>query len=245
MSLFVSQPLAQFVPLPLFLRRFATKANTLRPAYRYAAIVFLAFPLSTLQCLAAGCESQALQFEEKFADVRNWPDLGDASHHSIQNGHLVVSVADGKWDGSLYRGDVFDDGDICVSFDLSQTTHKSGEQENALACVVFWAKNWSNYYRFCETPEGSSFNVDRIVAGRSLGTSWTKSPTLKTGANINTMRVSIRGGQAKYFINDQEIQPPTPVAAHPPDGGGLIGFLVASMAGTQYDWEISSFKVSK
>jgi hypothetical protein len=55
----------------------------------------------------------------------------------------------------------------------------------------------------------------------------------------------MRGAQVKYYINDQEVVPDSPLAGHPPEGGGLIGFSVSSTVDSQYVWEIDSLKVTK
>jgi hypothetical protein len=211
------------------------------------SLVSAALILLAVDCCGAACDSKQVQFEEKFADLKNWPDLDAASSlASIKDGRLTLTVADGKSAGSLYRGDVFEDGDICVAFRLVKTDHK-GESNRATAAVTFWATDWRNNYRLSIAPEDGAINfeVDRIVGGRFLDVPWSKSGAVKGVGEVNIIRVSIRGAQAKYYINDQEVQPGGPLAAHKPEGGSLIGWQVTSVSGAQYVWEISSVKVTK
>lgn len=211
------------------------------------SLVVTALTLMAADCFGAACDSKQVQFEEKFADLKNWPDLDASSLASIKNGRLTLTVADGKSDGSLYRGDVFEDGNICVAFRLVQTNHKVNEGGNATASIIFWATDWNNSYRLIIAPEDgpTNFKVDRVVGGRWLSPPWVKVGGVKGIGEVNILRVSTRGGQAKYYINDQEVQPSGPLAAHPPAGGGLVGWAVSSIAGAQYVWEIVSFKVAK
>jgi hypothetical protein len=211
------------------------------------SLVSAALILMAVDCCGAACDSKQVQFEEKFADLKNWPDIEASSHASIKDGRLTLTVADGKSDGSLYPGDVFEDGDICVAFRLVQTDHKAGESGNASASIMFWATDWKNNYRFSFASEdgATNFKIDRVVGGRALTAPWLKSGAVKGVGEVNILRVSIRGTQAKYFINDQEVQPGGPLAAHKPEGGSSIGWYVSSLSGTQYVWEILSVKVTK
>lgn len=213
----------------------------------YCSLVSAALVLLAVDCCGAACDSKQVLFEEKFADLKNWPDLDASSLASIKDGHLTLTVADGKGDGSLYRGDVFENVDICVAFRLVQTDHKVGENGNATAALIFWATDWKNNYRltFASEDGATNFKVDRVVGGRYLSAPWSKSAAVKGVGEVNIVRVSIRGAQAKYYINDQEVQPGGPLAAHPPEGGSSIGWYVGSISGAQYVWEISAFKVTK
>jgi hypothetical protein len=213
------------------------------------SLVSAALILLAVDCCGAACDTKQVQFEEKFADLKNWPDLDAASSlASIKDGRLTLTVADGKSAGSLYRGDVFEDGDICVAFRLVKTDHKAADENGrATAAVIFWGTDWKNNYRFTFAPEdgATNFEVDRIVGGHYLNVPWSKSGAVKGVGEVNIIRVSIRGAQAKYYINDQEVQPGGPLVAHKPEGGSSIGWQVGSSSGSQYVWEISSVKVTK
>jgi hypothetical protein len=194
----------------------------------------------------AGCDGKPVQFEDKFTDLKNWPDIPKELSPSVNGGRLTLTVAkDQSWT-FLYHGDVFDDADYCVTFKLVKSTNSTVDKNSAVFSVSFWAKDYSNKYRLAISPEIKTFNVDRLVANRWIGTStWQQSPTIKGVGEENLIRVSMRAGQAKYYINDQEVVPDSPLAAHPPEGGGQIGFGVSAIADTQYVWEVASLKITK
>jgi hypothetical protein len=194
----------------------------------------------------AACDGNPVQFEDKFADLKNWPDIPKELSPTVSEGHLTLT-SNGPSRFFLYHGDVFDDADYCVTFRLLKSANTHPEKNGyAPFAIVYWAKDSANLYDFGISPEHKTFNVDRAVANRWIGTTkWQPSPAIKGVGEQNIIRLSMRAGKAKFYINDQEVAPDSPLADHPPEGGGLIGFGVSSVADLQYVWEVISLKVTK
>jgi hypothetical protein len=207
------------------------------------AVFFVAV---SMPAFGAGCDGKPLQFEDKFTDLKNWPDIPKEASPSVSGGRLTLTSTNGLFVYALYHGDVFEDADYCITFKLLKSTNKDPEHASAGLDVYFWAKDDRNKYVLSIAPETKLFRLVRLVANRLIGLE--NPPTslaIKGPGEQNIVRVSMRGAQAKYYINDRELVPDGPLAAHPPDGGGLIGFGVQSVADSQYIWEVDSIKVTR
>ena len=210
-----------------------------------AVLILSATLASATGCFGAGCDGKPLRFEDKFVNLANWPSFSKLSEVVVaKEGGLAISLANGKTVGDLYHGDVFGDGDICVVVRLIQSNVPKGSTSGTFS-LRFWGQDNPNIYALAVSPEQGLFRVDRCVAGRWLGATWAKSPAIKGVGEDNVVRVSVRGTEAKYYINDQEVQPASPLAVHPPEGGSLVGWAVGSMQDAQYVWRVSSFRVTK
>ena len=195
---------------------------------------------------AAGCTGKVL-FEEKFADLRNFSAL-DPKTVKVEGGKFAFTLSDKQWSESFYRGDVYQDADICLTVKLEHgiTEAETDSQNVGGIWLTFWATDFSNEYYLILWPELNLFNVSRSVNNRSLTPNSNQKTSLIKGlGGENRIQISTRGSEAKYFINDQEVTLPSPLAGHPPDGGGMIGFGVSSVKGaTKYEWVVSSLKVT-
>ena len=92
--------------------------------------------------------------------------------------------------------------------------------------LVFWAKDYSEYYAVLINAEGW-FAVQRYVADRYLlPVSWRESDAIKKGEGAeNQLKVVTTGDKATVFINGKEV---ISLSGQPPQGGTLTGFKVAS-----------------
>jgi hypothetical protein len=92
--------------------------------------------------------------------------------------------------------------------------------------LVFWAKDYNEYYAVLINAEGW-FAVQRHIAGRYLlPVAWRESDAIKKGEGAeNRVQVATKDNKAKVFINGQEV---ISFSGQPPQGGTLIGFKVAS-----------------
>jgi hypothetical protein len=92
--------------------------------------------------------------------------------------------------------------------------------------LVFWAKDYNEYYSVLVNAEGW-FAVQRYVSGRYLlPVAWRQSDVIKKGDGAaNQVKVTTKDNKATISINGKEL---ISLSGQPPQGGSLIGFKVAS-----------------
>ena len=209
------------------------------------AILILGMALAAADhARGSSCDGKTVLFEDKFVNLANWTNVSK-EFAAVKDGVLTLSVANGQSVGSLYRGDVFEDVDICATVRLTESNVPKDSSNFAVFSLRFWAKDGDNRYELDIAPVNGTFHIDRLVGSRYLGGDWSKSPAVKGAGENNVIRVSVRGSQAKYYINDSEVQSESPKAGHPPDGGSMVGWAAGSVEDAKCVWSVSSFKVTK
>ena len=163
-----------------------------------------------------------------------WGDNDDS--FIIGSGTLQLKPAPGSTLGGVYQGELFEDADICI--DMVMPTGRNPPNGG----LLFWWQDWDNAYLFQADATGSAA-VFRWQRGRGLfPVSWRKAPSLKTAANaVNTLRLTLKGGTATAYINDQRF---ATFKGNPPQGGGMIGAFGASENGVSNTWTFSNLKVT-
>jgi hypothetical protein len=138
-------------------------------------------------------------YEDNFANLDpSWGTPGEIL--SVKEGRLVLKPALNTTQSVLNQSNLFDDADTEVQITLS-----SGDP-NVPGGVVFWAKDYSNFYCLSIDANGS-FKVSHFVIDRWLNpVGWTESDTINKGVGqTNKLRVVTKGRQATAYINDKEI----------------------------------------
>jgi hypothetical protein len=138
-------------------------------------------------------------YEDNFANLDpSWGTPGEIL--SVKEGRLVLKPALNSTQSVLNQSNLFDDADTEL-----QVTLSSGDP-NVPGGLVFWAKDYSNFYCLCIDASGS-FKVSHFVIDRWLNpVGWTESDTINKGVGqTNKLRVVTKGRQATAYINDQEI----------------------------------------
>jgi glucose/mannose transport system substrate-binding protein len=154
---------------------------------------------------------------------------------SVKEGRLVLKPAPNTTQSVLNQSNVFDDADIEV-----QVTLSSGDPI-VPAGLIFWAKDYSNFYCFNIDANGS-FKISHFVIDRWLTpVGWTDSPAINKGiGQSNKLRVLTKGRQATAYINDKEV---ITINGQPPQGGGCVGISGGSAQDSQNTWEFASLRV--
>ena len=154
---------------------------------------------------------------------------------SVKEGRLVLKPAPNTTQSVLNQANVFDDADIEVQVILS-----SGDA-TVPAGLIFWAKDYSNFYCFNIDANGS-FKISHFVIDRWLTpVGWTDSPVINKGIGpSNKLRVLTKGRQATVYINDKEV---ITINGQPPPGGGCVGISGGSAQDSQNTWEFASLRV--
>src|ERR1700722_10247883 len=173
-------------------------------------------------------------YEDDFTNLDpSWGTPGDIL--SVKDGKLVLKPALNTTQSVLNQSNVFDDADIEVEVTLS-----SGDSIVA-GGLIFWAKDYSNFYCLCIDAQGS-FKISHFVTDRWLTpVGWTESPAVKKGVGqANKLRVVTKGRQATAFINDQQV---LTINGQPPQGGGCVGVSGGSAQELQNIWQFASLRV--
>ncbi len=173
-------------------------------------------------------------YEDDFTNLDpSWGTPGDIL--SVKDGKLVLKPALNTTQSVLNQSNVFDDADIEVEVTLS-----AGDPVVA-GGLIFWAKDYTNFYCLCIDAEGS-FKISHFVTDRWLTPiGWTESDAINKGiGQANKLRVVTKGRQASAFINDKQV---ITINGQPPQGGGCVGISGGSAQDTQNTWQFANLRV--
>jgi glucose/mannose transport system substrate-binding protein len=173
-------------------------------------------------------------YEDNFTNLDpSWGTAGDIL--SVKESKLVLKPALNTTQSVLNQSNVFDDADIELEVTLS-----SGDPA-VPGGLIFWAKDYSNFYSFCVDANGS-FKISHFVIDRWLNpVGWTENDAINKGVGqANTLRVVTKGRQATAYINNKEV---ITINGQPPQGGGCVGISGGSAQGSQNTWEFAKLRV--
>jgi glucose/mannose transport system substrate-binding protein len=192
--------------------------------------------LTTLLLLAAFGEVSGAEvlYEDDFTNLDpSWGTPGEIL--SVREGKLVLKPALNTTQSVLNQSNVFDDADVELQITLS-----NGDP-GVPGGLVFWAKDYSNFYCFCIDANGS-FKISHFVIDRWLNpVGWTESDSINKGVSqTNKLRVVTRGRQASAYINGKEV---ITITGQPPQGGGCVGISGGSAQDSQNTWEFARLRV--
>jgi hypothetical protein len=113
-------------------------------------------------------------YEDNFTNLDpSWGTAGDIL--SVKEGKLVLKPALNTTQSVLNQSNVFDDADIEVEVTLS-----SGDPI-VPGGLIFWAKDYTNFYCFCIDANGS-FKISHFVVDRWLNpVGWTENGAINKG----------------------------------------------------------------
>src|SRR5215471_17144053 len=199
--------------------------------YIHCIIAIVALLLGAPVWSVRGAE---ILYEDDFTNLDpSWGTAGAIL--SVKEGRLVLKPAPNTTQSVLNQSHLFDDADIEVQVMLS-----SGDPI-VPAGLIFWAKDYSNFYCFSIDANGS-FKVSHFVVDRWLvPVGWTESAAIRKGiGQPNKLRVVTKGRQATAYINDKEV---ITINGQPPQGGGCVGIGGGSGEDSQNTWEFASLRV--
>jgi glucose/mannose transport system substrate-binding protein len=192
--------------------------------------------LATLLSLAPVVEvfGGEVLYEDNFTNLDpSWGTPGEIL--SVKEGKLVLKPALNTTQSVLNQSNVFEDADTEVQMTLS------GGDPLVPGGLIFWAKDYSNFYCLCINANGL-FKISHFVVDRWLNpVGWTESDAINKGVGqTNKLRVVTKGRQATAYINDKEV---VTINGQPPQGGGCVGISGGSAEGSQDIWEFANLRV--
>jgi hypothetical protein len=181
------------------------------------ASVFTAFlGLSTASMAVAACDLESAIFADdfEFMDV-SWGDPDDKLF--VKDGVLVVK-------GGLAHVNFTTQnqgGNVCADITITEAP----DPTLTAAGVVFWWKDWDNYYFFYSWPDGS-VEMRRVLKRKMTVIFSIKAEMMKTGVGqTNNFELLLKPKDATLFINGQQVKRFKGVQ---PKDGGAVGIIAGS-----------------
>ncbi len=209
----------------------------------HRAVVFI-FCLSLLPLAGASaeCEGKVLMRSNFQSGDAKWPIASTTwTDQAVSDGALTLTYRKDVASQLLYRGDVYDDVQICVKVKLVESV--SAEKE--YASLLFWAKDYTSYYVLWFDPSGA------VGVLRKAGDRWLyplppqKHVAINKGVGqTNTLRVALHGNAADLYVNEHRVGS---ITGQPVAGGSQVGLRAegAIPNHTSTVWEFSDYVVSK
>ena len=186
---------------------------------------------------SGGCKGQVL-YEDNFAAMD--PSWGTPSaDRNVSNGRFLIQPVANSSSTVLNQGNVFEDMNACINVTLA----KSDDPNSGGGGLVFWAKDYNDFY-YLEVFGNGFFQVVRWTSGRWLyPVSWRENAAIKKGiGQTNQLELMTKGNQTTVYVNSTEV---ITFKGQPPQGGSLIGLKGDSPEKSQAIWEFSDLKITK
>ena len=172
-----------------------------------AALGFVASPA------LAECDPDEVIFEDDFEFQEiSWGQPSENVY--VKDGALLIKSG---W-GQVNFQTRADEADVCVDI----TIVEADKINEAPASIIFWWKDWDNYYDFRYWADGG-YRVDRIRNGRYVPvTEYIETDAIKKGlGQTNSFQLRLRPKDATVFANGTQLGR---FKGTPPQDGGVIGF---------------------
>jgi len=149
---------------------------------------------------------------------------------------VITSVAGGR-DTMLYQAGLYTDYEVCVQAEMKFGT---GDASGQIGGVVFWAKDYSNYYVLEYAADGT-YSVSRLRRKHWLTpVSWRKSDAVKTGPNqVNELRAVVNGNHCTVYVNGTKL---IDLVGQPP-GASQVGLHAQAPAHGSAAFQFATFRV--
>jgi hypothetical protein len=167
---------------------------------------------------AAECDPETALFEDEFEfmDV-TWGDPNDNIY--VEDGALIIKEFGGVVNFSTRN----QGGNVCVDMTIVDAT----KLPNSPIGIVFWWKDWDNYYSMFIWADGW-IEVRRVVNGKSQALFTEETLALKNGVGAtNNVELELRPKDATVFINGTKVKR---FKGRQPKDGGVVGFYGISDA---------------
>lgn len=157
-----------------------------------------------------------LQFEDNFETLdASW---GEGKEYGVKDGKFFIELAPDSALTVLNQANVFEEIDATILL----TIVKVDPPEYGAAGLVFWAKDYSDYYKFMIDAAGE-YHVTRLVGNRWASIiDWKPNDAIKKGlGQTNELRVVTEEHTATLYVNGVQL---IHFKGQHPEGGQLIGF---------------------
>jgi hypothetical protein len=199
-----------------------------------------AAPVAAPVRIAAACKSaRPPAFADDFAAPDpGWGKSGGSFHFA--DGQMVLHPKADTNVSWIYTPMVFAGATVCAEF--KRPTDLKSAADVACGGVIFWARDYQNYYLAAIFTDGT-YAVRRKIAGKLYDiVPRTRSGAIRIGPEaVNDLTVVTTGSRATLAINN------TPVVGfwgQMPNGGGAVGLYGQSETKLDDDWRFLSIAVA-
>lgn len=179
---------------------------------RFAAVAVALGFMFTAHPAAAACDPEDALFEDEFEflDV-SWGESDDSLY--VEDGVLIVEES-----GGIVNFDTQNQGaKVCVDL----TIVEASKIANSPMGLVFWWKDWDNYYSMFLWADGW-VEVRRLVNGESKALFTEETLALKKGVGeTNQIELDLKRKDATLIINGTKVKR---FKGRQPKDGGVVGF---------------------
>ncbi|MGE3875417.1 MAG: hypothetical protein AB7F74_20880 [Parvibaculaceae bacterium] len=181
-----------------------------------AALLAASFGLSATTSASAACVPDGALFDDDFAYMDgSWGNPDD--QFFVKDGALVIKGSRGQVNFSTRN----EGANVCVDV----TVTDAPDPLNSPAGVVFWWKDWDNYYYVLSWTDGG-VEARRVLKGADSVIFTTGVEAVKLGlGQTNQIELRLKPKDATLFINGAEVKRFKGVQ---PKDGGAIGVIATS-----------------
>jgi hypothetical protein len=197
---------------------------------------------------AVACGGKNVLFHDNFAatdlDKFAKTDPGWAQYDpttvAIGGGSLKLTPSPGKYAFIYYRGDVYDQAEVCVDTAAAGSSLPNGD-----AGLIFAADDYVGYYMYWISPKFGTFGVRQWSEkadkfNEAMAAQKVQGLDVKVGAK-NTLGAAINGDKATLYLNDKAITQ-LPISAS--KLGGIFGLVAGRPDQTPGTWAFQNFSIT-
>lgn len=200
---------------------------------RFAALAVAAGLMFAAQPAIAACDPESALFEDEFEflDV-SWGESDDSLY--VEDGVLIV---DGT--GGVVNFDTQNTGaNVCADVTIAEASKIA----NSPVGLVFWWKDWDNYYSVFIWADGW-VEVRRVVNGNSKALFTEETLALKKGVGeTNQIELDLKPKDATLHINGTKVKR---FKGRQPKDGGVVGFYGISPEDAPAIFAFDNFAVNE
>jgi hypothetical protein len=189
---------------------------------------------------AIACDGKNVLFQDNFSTANQAWGLYDKSAVTFGGGSLKVTPQPKHYAFVYYRGDVYEQADVCVD----ATIGGGSGLPDGDAGLLFGSEDYVGFYYFWISPKNGTAGV-RLFSDSA--NKWLDPMAARKvqglNANVggkNTLRVTINGTRADAYLNGQKV---VQLTIKPTKVGGFFG-LAAGRYGDDLTWTFSNFKIT-
>ncbi|MGE3875416.1 MAG: hypothetical protein AB7F74_20875 [Parvibaculaceae bacterium] len=190
------------------------------------------FGILTAGAAVAACDPDDAIFADDFEFMdASWGDP-DGSFF-VENGALVVKGYRAQVNFSTQN----EGANVCVDIKAAEVA----DTTSSPAGVIFWWKDWDNYYYFYSWNDGV-VEARRVLKGKMSVIFSMTVPAMKTGVGqTNSFEIDLKPKDATLFVNGTQVKRFKGVQ---PKGGGVVGVTASSPDDKPARYEFDNFVVS-
>jgi hypothetical protein len=189
---------------------------------------------------ASACKGKTVFFHDDFKVLNQGWGLFDKETVAVANGALKVTPKQGYYTTIYYRADVYDQADVCVD---AEALGGAGVPDGD-GGMLFADEDHVGFYYFWISPKNKTAGVSQW--SESTGKYVYPVPAKLAQYNFtagakNTLRVTVKKGQATAYINDRLF---VSLAIKAPEIGGFFALRAGRINSNPVSWTFSNLTIT-